>query len=100
MQGAQGPAPAVTAAGRRPSRGKRDEVKRCRALEGALGLQGGLAETGGAEGNRTPDLLIANEALSQLSYGPDRRAGEYVVAGRKLSRSAKDPPLRMRAALG
>src|SRR5215475_14640787 len=28
----------------------------------------GLA--GGAEGGRTPDLLIANEALSQLSYGP------------------------------
>ena len=25
---------------------------------------------GGAEGGRTPDLLIANEALSQLSYGP------------------------------
>jgi len=25
---------------------------------------------GGAEGNRTPDLLIANEALSHLSYGP------------------------------
>ncbi|GAN66796.1 hypothetical protein AA0481_2200 [Acetobacter orientalis NRIC 0481] len=26
--------------------------------------------SGGAEGNRTPDLLIANEALSQLSYSP------------------------------
>ena len=26
---------------------------------------------GGAEGNRTPDLVIANDALSQLSYGPD-----------------------------
>ena len=31
-------------------------------------LSGFLA--GGAEGGRTPDLLIANEALSQLSYGP------------------------------
>jgi hypothetical protein len=30
---------------------------------------GGL---GGAEGNRTPDLLNAIQALSQLSYGPDR----------------------------
>ena len=29
------------------------------------------AEDGGAEGNRTPDLDIANVALSQLSYGPD-----------------------------
>ena len=25
---------------------------------------------GGGEGNRTPDLVIANDALSQLSYGP------------------------------
>ena len=25
----------------------------------------------GAEGVRTPDLCIANAALSQLSYGPD-----------------------------
>ena len=25
---------------------------------------------GGAEGNRTPDLDVANVALSQLSYGP------------------------------
>ena len=25
----------------------------------------------GAEGDRTPDLLIANEALSQLSYSPN-----------------------------
>lgn len=27
-------------------------------------------EFGGAEGDRTPDLVIANDALSQLSYGP------------------------------
>lgn len=25
---------------------------------------------GGAEGDRTPDLVIANDALSHLSYGP------------------------------
>ncbi len=33
----------------------------------------GLADfgsPGGAERNRTADLLIANEALYQLSYGP------------------------------
>lgn len=29
---------------------------------------------GGAEGNRTPDLVIANDALSQLSYCPDEPA--------------------------
>jgi hypothetical protein len=34
-------------------------------------LQGSL-RSGGAEGNRTPDLLNAIQALSQLSYGPDR----------------------------
>jgi hypothetical protein len=28
----------------------------------------------GAEGDRTPDLLIANEALSQLSYSPTKDA--------------------------
>ena len=26
--------------------------------------------SGGAEGDRTPDLRIANATLSQLSYGP------------------------------
>ena len=29
-----------------------------------------LAESGGAEEDRTPDLVIANDALSQLSYDP------------------------------
>ena len=29
-----------------------------------------LIKNGGAEGNRTPDLDVANVALSQLSYGP------------------------------
>jgi hypothetical protein len=29
------------------------------------------AGDGGAEGDRTPDLRIANATLSQLSYGPD-----------------------------
>lgn len=27
-------------------------------------------KTGGAEENRTPDLMIANHSLSQLSYSP------------------------------
>ena len=30
------------------------------------------AEIGGAEGDRTPDLMTASHALSQLSYGPLR----------------------------
>jgi hypothetical protein len=31
----------------------------------------GSYQDGGAEGSRTPDLLIANETLYQLSYDPD-----------------------------
>ena len=32
------------------------------------------AKDGGAEGSRTPDLLIANETLYQLSYDPIQQA--------------------------
>src|SRR5262249_32804481 len=42
---------------------------------------GAAAKAGGAEGNRTPDLLIANEALSQLSYGPRRATGLHPLHG-------------------
>jgi hypothetical protein len=44
-----------------------------------------LLKTGGAEGSRTPDLLIANETLYQLSYDPSQCAVEYaaVIAERK-----------------
>jgi hypothetical protein len=35
-------------------------------------LFGAVTETGGARGSRTPDLLNAIQALSQLSYGPIR----------------------------
>ena len=36
-------------------------------------LLGGL-EDGGANRDRTDDLLLAKQALSQLSYGPGRRS--------------------------
>src|SRR5689334_8407060 len=45
---------------------------------------------GGAEGDRTPDLLIANEALSQLSYSPPRSA----VTGRI---KPAEPPVKQTA---
>src|SRR5690606_7536819 len=38
----------------------------------ALGREAFEAARHGAEGNRTPDLLNAIQALSQLSYGPSR----------------------------
>ena len=41
----------------------------------------GLLVSGGAEGDRTPDLYNAIVALSQLSYGPDIGAG--LVSGGK-----------------
>jgi hypothetical protein len=37
------------------------------------------AKRGGAERDRTADLLIANEALSQLSYGPMTTVAKYQV---------------------
>ena len=40
---------------------------------------------GGDEGNRTPDLLTASQALSQLSYAPVRRS-----TIRELGRRCKD----------
>ena len=43
------------------------------------------AAPGGAEGSRTPDLVIANDALYQLSYGPfsgiQASAGHRVAQG-------------------
>ena len=35
---------------------------------------------GGAEENRTPDLLIANETLYQLSYSPARESPADAIA--------------------
>ena len=47
----------------------------------AGGLSSGPRVGGGAERDRTADLLIANEALSQLSYGPkSMRNGSGLVA--------------------
>ena len=39
---------------------------------------------GGAEGDRTPDLRIANATLSQLSYGPMRGARTMGTAPRAV----------------
>ena len=37
--------------------------------------------SGGAGGTRTPDFLLAKEALSQLSYGPTIQAPGVAVVG-------------------
>ena len=36
-------------------------------------------QTGGVEGSRTPDLLIANETLYQLSYDPNQFGAYYAI---------------------
>ena len=56
---------------------------------------------GGAEGNRTPDLLIANEALYHLSYGPKERrrygpkarssSGSLLASARAARQEAESP---------
>jgi hypothetical protein len=58
------------------------------------------AKAGGAEGDRTPDLVIANDALSQLSYGPKIRyeiyggvPGDVKKSGMSLPQNAKRPGL-------
>ena len=38
--------------------------------ENAPAMQRHFCTIGGAKGDRTPDLVIANHALSQLSYSP------------------------------
>ena len=40
---------------------------------------------GGAEGNRTPDLLIANETLYQLSYDPIQNRSDGLVISQKAA---------------
>src|SRR3954463_16058032 len=49
-----------------------------------LGFPVGYREDGGAEGDRTPDLRIANATLSQLSYGPMRGARTMGTAPRSV----------------
>ena len=52
------------------ARGKRPEMAD-RGAQGAPETKGHLEGFGGVEGDRTPDLVIANDALSQLSYDPN-----------------------------
>jgi hypothetical protein len=53
--------------GRRNNPRERPSIARDRAPDGW--------RPGGAKGSRTPDLLNAIQALSQLSYGPGRVEG-------------------------
>ena len=51
---------------------------------------------GGAEGDRTPDLIHAMDALSQLSYGPERVEVRVFTAARSYCPAlARRPSLRI-----
>ena len=51
-----------------------------------------LKKAGGDEGIRTPDLLVANEALYQLSYIPSRCAAAHLSKNRHPSQAVKPTP--------
>ena len=51
-----------------------EETPVCRP-ELSLKPEVGRTPGSGARGIRTPDILLAKQALYQLSYGPDKRAG-------------------------
>jgi hypothetical protein len=54
-----------------PVRAMATAVQSCaRVIARAWRRTGGLRRAGGASRDRTGDLLVANQALSQLSYGP------------------------------
>ena len=46
---------------------------------------------GGAEGSRTPDLLIANETLYQLSYDPSQYFRRYRILAATQVQKAGNP---------
>ncbi len=60
--------------------GARFKAAPCFALSGLPCEARRAKQGGGAEGSRTPDLVIANDALYQLSYGPPTPPDEGVQA--------------------
>ena len=73
-----------------------------RIFRGVFGIQDGGAG-GGARGSRTPDLLNAIQALSQLSYGPVHPIVPQILCSRIGTRAARKgsaPSSRSNAARG
>ena len=59
---------------------------------------GEFRSIGGAEGDRTPDLMTASHALSQLSYGPNRKLPINSGFRNRLRTSKSSPQARERQA--
>src|SRR3954464_5394199 len=68
----------------------RDRKCKCASISKRVSLDSSDLE-GGAEGDRTPDLCIANAALSQLSYRPNRDAESSFCAGSVNQKTAHAP---------
>ena len=62
------------------------------AVTGFVSDQGSKTKPGGADGDRTHDLSIANAALSQLSYGTTR--GGYYIDLERVARALAAEPRR------
>ena len=69
------PSEASSPAGRRPSYAK--------ASEGILRRRCALAKDGGPDRDQTDDLVVANDALYQLSYRPERKGRYWEINARK-----------------
>ena len=63
---------------------------RGQGFSGGTGRGAGFVCSGGAEGDRTPDLIIANDTLSQLSYCPAPQV--MSPNGKALSRRGEAVP--------
>ena len=59
-----------------------------------IGMRRKIAGRGGAEGTRTPGLLIANEALSQLSYSPVPQGADNAQRPRRSQATQRSCRLR------
>ena len=55
-------------------------------------MVGGRWQAGGASRDRTGDLLVANQTLSQLSYGPFRSAGRGTHEPDVVGLGGVEPP--------
>ena len=54
-----------------------------KASQGIPRLRYAAAKDGGPDRDQTDDLVVANDALYQLSYRPKRNVTYWEIAGRK-----------------
>jgi hypothetical protein len=87
--------------GRIPSSRCQENRRRSGSGTRVLFVLGRIARSGGARRDRTDDLLLAKQALSQLSYGPvqanrNQRSGVDAAAGGRKCVETRGPHPRSR----